>query len=469
MLSEDDSLPISVANPNAIIDDRDLSISNRTDGKPTSLLDDEGDEINLSSDSRSKLRLDTSLDPNVGPETSGLSSGAPPSPTLEPANFTLDIRVTDFEKKGDGMNAYIVYKLISKSEGVPGISDRTYEVWRRFSDFLGLHDKLFEKYISKGIIVPAAPEKSITAMTKTKATSDPANSRDVAVRRARQLERFIRRVVQHPRLRTDCDVRDFLTMEAELPRASQTSTLSGAGVKRIFKSVGEVFSKMAFHMEEGDRWFEQTQSHVDELDESLRRLLHLSETLTSTRKELSVAQESMSKGLSMLASCEESTALARALSHLTETEENAAALWTKQAEMDAIRFTECLSEYVGLVGSLKDLFAERVRVWQTWQTAQQNLARKREQKARLELSGKNDRATALREEMDEAVRRMDQLEAEFVELSRLIREEIGRFEVQRRHDMRQMFIEYLESLVQTHTEMLNVWEKFEPETRTISA
>lgn len=77
--------------------------------------------------------------------------------------------------------------------------------------------------------------------------------------------------------------------------------------------------------------------------------------------------------------------------------------------------------------------------------------------------------------MDEAVRRMDQLEAEFVELSRLIREEvnhstnrsgwawfpcsrfqIGRFEVQRRHDMRQMFIEYLESLVQTHTEVRTV-------------
>uniref|UniRef100_A0A7I4XY96 Vps5 domain-containing protein n=1 Tax=Haemonchus contortus TaxID=6289 RepID=A0A7I4XY96_HAECO len=54
--------------------------------------------------------------------------------------------------------------------------------------------------------------------------------------------------------------------------------------------------------------------------------------------------------------------------------------------------------------------------------------------------------------MDEAVRRMDQLEAEFGEISKLIREEIGRFEVQRRHDMRQLFIEYLESLVQTHTE-----------------
>ncbi|EPB66328.1 PX domain protein [Ancylostoma ceylanicum] len=231
---------------------------------------------------------------------SALDQPVPPPKESTPvpiAGFTFDVRISDFEKKGDGMNAYIVYKLITKSEGVPGISDRTYEVWRRFSDFLGLHDKLFEKYISKGIIVPAAPEKSIAAMTKTKATSDPATSREVAVRRARQLERFMRRVVQHPRLRVDCDVRDFLTMEAELPRASQTATLSGAGVKRMFKSVGEVFSKMAFHMEEGDRWFEQTQSHVEELDESLRKLLHLSESLTSTRKELAGAQESMSKVL----------------------------------------------------------------------------------------------------------------------------------------------------------------------------
>ncbi|CAJ0593957.1 unnamed protein product [Cylicocyclus nassatus] len=456
MFSGDDSL----RNSNEHLD----SVNNsgkphNADLKPTSLLDDdEGDEINLNTDTRSKLRLDTSLDPGTtpAPESSSVLDQPVPAPKddqLMNADFTLEVRISDFEKRGDGMNAYIVYKLITKSEGVPGVSDRTYEVWRRFSDFLGLHDKLFEKYISKGIIVPAAPEKSIAAMTKTKATSDPATSREVAVRRARQLERFMRRIIQHPRLRIDCDVRDFLTMETELPRASQTAALSGAGVKRIFKSV---FSKMAFHMEEGDRWFEQTQSHVEELDESLRKLLHLSESLTSTRKELAGAQESMSKGLSMLASCEESTALARALSHLTETEENAAALWAKQSEMDSIRFTESLSEYVGLVGSLKELFAERVRVWQNWQSAQQSLARKREQKARLELSGKNDRATALRDEMDEAVRRMDQLEAEFGELSKLIREEIGRFEVQRRHDMRQMFIEYLESLVQTHTEMLEI-------------
>lgn len=43
------------------------------------------------------------------------------------------------------------------------------------------------------------------------------------------------------------------------------------------------------------------------------------------------------QALSMLASCEESTSLARALSHLTETEEGVSMLWSKQADQDTIK------------------------------------------------------------------------------------------------------------------------------------
>ena len=32
---------------------------------------------------------------------------------------------------------------------------------RRFSDFLGLHSKLAERHVPKGIVVPPAPEKSV--------------------------------------------------------------------------------------------------------------------------------------------------------------------------------------------------------------------------------------------------------------------------------------------------------------------
>jgi sorting nexin-1/2 len=34
---------------------------------------------------------------------------------------------------------------------------------RRFSDFLGLHEKLTEKYAKRGRIIPPAPEKSLVS------------------------------------------------------------------------------------------------------------------------------------------------------------------------------------------------------------------------------------------------------------------------------------------------------------------
>lgn len=34
-------------------------------------------------------------------------------------------------------------------------------VYRRFSDFLGLHDKLVESHLHEGFVIPPPPEKSV--------------------------------------------------------------------------------------------------------------------------------------------------------------------------------------------------------------------------------------------------------------------------------------------------------------------
>lgn len=51
---------------------------------------------------------------------------------------------------------------------IPGYTKNHFEVWRRFSDFLGLREKLVAKYQQKGLLVPYPPEKSVTTLTKTK-------------------------------------------------------------------------------------------------------------------------------------------------------------------------------------------------------------------------------------------------------------------------------------------------------------
>lgn len=72
----------------------------------------------------------------------------------------LEIQVKDPHKVGDGISAYLTYQVITRTNiGLFKKTEMTVE--RRFSDFLGLHDKLVEKYLHKGRLVPAPPEKNV--------------------------------------------------------------------------------------------------------------------------------------------------------------------------------------------------------------------------------------------------------------------------------------------------------------------
>jgi hypothetical protein len=64
--------------------------------------------------------------------------------------------------------------------------------------------------------------------------------------------RFLNRTAAHPVLLSDPDFREFIEKDSELPKATSTSALSGAGVMRLFHKVGESIEKMAFKMDEND-------------------------------------------------------------------------------------------------------------------------------------------------------------------------------------------------------------------------
>lgn len=122
----------------------------------------------------------------------------------------IDITIPESQKIGDGMGAYVAYKVVTRTN-IPIFKKKTMCVMRRFSDFLGLHDKLTEKYLRIGRIIPPAPEKSVIGMTKIKMSNqEQAGSGDFVERRKQSLERYVRRTAKHPVLRVDPDVREFL-------------------------------------------------------------------------------------------------------------------------------------------------------------------------------------------------------------------------------------------------------------------
>ena len=162
----------------------------------------------------------------------------------ESADTFIQITVSDPQKVGEGMSSYMAYRLTTKTN-LKHFKGTHFTVTRRFSDFLGLHEKLTEKHAPLGRIIPPAPEKNLVGSTKVKlghsvgvplhstatgidvsenGTNDGAlGGREFINQRRLALERFTNRIVSHPILRRDSDVVEFLDTGRDLPRATSTS------------------------------------------------------------------------------------------------------------------------------------------------------------------------------------------------------------------------------------------------------
>lgn len=383
----------------------------------------------------------------------------------------IDISITDYQKVGDGMGAYVLYRVSTRTN-IPLFKKKEIAVMRRFSDFLGLHDKLAEKYLKVGRIIPPAPEKNVIGTTKIKMSSQPdsgaGNGNDFIERRRGCLERYLRRTSQHPVLVLDPDFREFLEADIELPKATSTSALSSAGVMRLFNKVGETVNKITYKMDESDPWFEDKLAQVEALETQLRKLHNNVEALVSYRKELANLTNGVARSAAMLSSCEDHNSLSRALSQLADTEEKVEALHVEQANTDFFILCELLKDYLGLLGSVRDAFHERTKLFQHWQHAQQMLTRKREIKTKLELNNRTDKIDQAGIEVMEWEAKVERGQENFDKISKMIKMEMERFDKSRINDFKNMFIKYLENHLNHQAQLVKYWEAFLPEAKAIA-
>lgn len=150
---------------------------------------------------------------------------------IEGGDQFIEITISEHQKIGDRISAYMAYRVITKTN-MQIFKAKELSVLRRFSDFLGLHDKLTEKYLKIGRIIPPAPEKNVLGnkfplsfnfsinsvfwigMTKIKMSNQvengAGNGNDFVERRRAALERYLNRTAQHPVLVVDPDFREFL-------------------------------------------------------------------------------------------------------------------------------------------------------------------------------------------------------------------------------------------------------------------
>lgn len=383
---------------------------------------------------------------------------------MESGDEFIEIKVTSPHKVGDGMSSYMAYKITTNTN-LTYFKKSKPEVNRRFSDFLGLRDKLAEKYLQNGRIIPPCPDKSVIGMTKVKMSKeDEASSQSEFVEKRRAaLERYLNRTASHPNLRVDPDFREFLELDAELPKANQTAALSGKNVMKLISKVGDRVSQYTTKMEETDQWFEEKTVMIDNLDLQLRKLLIATESLVDYRKGLSGHTYSLSKSLGMLGSAEDNSKLSAAIAQLADVEEKVEKVHEQQAKDDFYLLSELVHDYIGIVGSVKDAFNERVKAWQSWQSVQRDLNKRRENKVKAELASKQERVNQLRQEIAENERQLDMAQENFEKISRIIKKEYEAFDVKKCNDFKDTITKYLENMLKSQESLVTHWERFLPE------
>ncbi|XP_020312487.1 sorting nexin-1a isoform X1 [Oncorhynchus kisutch] len=430
-------------------------------------------ELSLDSPRNDRKKKGAAKPSAPAPAPSVSASASKPQPkTLEELEeevedkFELNISITNPEKVGDGMNAYMAYK-VSTQTTLPMFRSKTFTVRRRFSDFLGLYEKLSDKHTPNGYIVPPPPEKSIMGMTKVKVGKEDNSSAEFVERRRAALERYLQRVVFHPSLLQDPDVREFLERD-DMPRAHNTQALSGAGFLKMINRATDSLSKMTIKMNESDVWFEEKLQEVEAEDQQLRKLHIMVDSLVGHRKELSVNTGGFAKSVAMLGSSEDNTALSRALSQLAEVEDKMEQLHQEQAASDSFCFAELLADYIRLLGSVRASFDQRMKTWQRWQDAQNMLQKKRETEAKLLWANKPDKLQQAKDDITEWEAKVTQYERDFDRVSATVRKEVLRFEKEKARDFKKQIIKYLESLLQSQQQLIKYWEAFLPEAKAIA-
>ncbi|XP_003386746.1 PREDICTED: sorting nexin-2-like isoform X1 [Amphimedon queenslandica] len=382
--------------------------------------------------------------------------------------YELTITVAEPEKVGDGMGAYMTYLVTTKTT-LPSFKEPEVFVRRRFSDFLGLYYRLSEKFMCMGYIVPPAPEKSVTGMTKIKFSKNEENSALFIQRRRANLERFLNRLAIHPVIRKDEDFKMFLENPGELPKAKDTSAMSGAGLMRLVKNVGDTFSKIAGKKGDVDSWFDDRQSEYETLDTHLKKLHSCIESMISARKELCGCTAGLVKNLAMLANVEENNSVSRALTRLSEVEEKVESLHSEQSNVDLYVFGETIRDYVALLGSLRETFNQRVKNYGVWTNAQKTLQSKRDSEAKMQTTGKTDKLPIVQAEIKDWEQKEKDAEKAFNKCSKVLKREVERFETVRTKEFKAKFLEHLEALMHMQEELIRLWEGYLPDVQAIEA
>ncbi|KAK3897989.1 Vps5 C terminal like-domain-containing protein [Staphylotrichum tortipilum] len=360
------------------------------------------------------------------------------------------IAVGDPIKVGDLTSSHIVYSVRTKTTS-KAYRQTEFEVKRRYRDFLWLYNTLHGN--SPGVVVPPPPEKQAVGRFE---------SNFVEGRRA-ALEKMLNKIAAHPTLQLDGDLKLFLESEAfnvDVKHKERKEPALGES-KSMLGSLGFGVGGGNKFVEQDD-WFHDRRVYLDALENQLKALLKAMDSMVAQRKAMAEAAGDFSASLHALSTVELSPTLSGPLDALSDLQLTIRDVYDRQAQQDVLTFGVILEEYIRLIGSVKQAFAQRQKAFHSWHSAESELAKRKAAQDKLLRQGKSqqDRLNQVNAEVADAERKVHQTRLLFEDMGRLMRSELDRFEREKVEDFKSGVETFLESAVEAQKELIEKWETF---------
>ncbi|KAK6244493.1 hypothetical protein QUC31_010902 [Theobroma cacao] len=390
------------------------------------------------------------------------SSQSPRSPSSQPY---LSVSVTDPVKLGNGVQAYISYRVITKTN-FPEYQGPEKIVIRRYNDFVWLRDRLFEKY--KGIFIPPLPEKS--AVEKFRFSAEFIEMRRQA------LDVFVNRIAAHNDLQQSEDLRTFLQADEETMerlRSQETGIFKKkpADFMQILKDVQSKVSDVVLGkekpVEESNPEYEKLKHYVFELENHLTEAQKHAYRLVKRHKELGQSLSDFGKAAKLLGACE-GQALGKAFSELGAKSETLSVKLQKEAHQLLMNFEEPLKDYVRAVQSIKATIGERANAFRQQCELAETMKLKEINLDKLMLT-RSDRVGEAEHEYRELKAESEEATRRFETIVRLMNEEIVRFQEQKTLDMGIAFHEFAKGQARLANSIADAWRSLLPKLEACSS
>jgi len=309
-----------------------------------------------------------------------------------------------------------------------------FTVNRRFSDFVWLREQLAEN--NKGYLIPPLPEKAIL---------NRFNAEFVEYRR-RELERFLKRVVDHHHLSQSADLQNFFE--------SEKSEKESAGGSKILSFLSGASASPAGNTQDVDPWFDSKKNYIGSLETHFQMLTKNLSIYIKKKREAAAAFAEFGVSCSLLASAEAdhdsvtSSSFNRFADIITQGNE----LEEKRMQDETGVFEENLRDYLRVLVAVKEMLAVRQEKLNAFHNATKQVEQKKE---RVEKSKGNAKFES---EYTAAQLNFTKSELDFNEVSARARAELQHFEANKLKDIKALLVKYTQININYELQMADFWK-----------